>query len=70
MRGELKHRVSLRLPESTLKQLRTVGRDENRGLSNTVDTLLLRALGLAEPHPDYRQRIPPLARPKSRRSKA
>jgi len=50
-----KLKISVRLPESTLKQLRKVGRDENRGLSNTVDTVLLRGLGLQPPAPDYRR---------------
>jgi hypothetical protein len=61
-----KIRLSVRLPQSTVDKLAAVGKEENRGLSNTVHTLLLRGLELTPPPPDWRS--PP--RPSSKRSKA
>ena len=66
MRRSNKIRLSVRLPQPTVDKLAAVGAAENRGLSNTIDTLLLRGLELTPPPADYRQ--PP--RPASRRSKA
>ena len=66
MRRSNKIRLSVRLPESTINKLAAVGAAENRGISNTIDTLLLRGLELTPPPADYRK--PP--RKASRRSKA